>query len=146
MDLDVIMMIGLSAISAFRVCEFGNIVVQLFMNGSYQSAVPMRATFRTIWHYLETTVAFACLNLLAFVLGDSYGGGVGKKTSFIGDWINPLYYSFITITTTGYGDYSPQTCFGKTLVILEVLIGFILLIVVVQRTLAAAQSPPSNSA
>jgi uncharacterized membrane protein len=47
-----------------------------------------------------------------------------------------LYFSFITMTTVGYGDFSPALPLGRSLVILEVLIGSIFLVVLVARLVA----------
>ncbi len=38
-------------------------------------------------------------------------------------WIDALYYTVITLTTVGYGDFSPQTDFGKIISIFYILIG-----------------------
>ncbi len=38
-------------------------------------------------------------------------------------WIEALYFSVITITTVGYGDFSPQTDVGKLFTIVYVLNG-----------------------
>jgi len=38
-------------------------------------------------------------------------------------WINAIYFSVITLTTVGYGDYSPQTDGGKLFTIFYILIG-----------------------
>lgn len=42
-----------------------------------------------------------------------------------------IYFSFITLTTTGYGDFTPRTEVGRSLSTLEVLVGQIYLVVVV---------------
>jgi hypothetical protein len=42
-----------------------------------------------------------------------------------------IYFSFITLTTTGYGDFTPRTEVGRALSTLEVLVGQIYLVVVV---------------
>lgn len=38
-------------------------------------------------------------------------------------WIDSLYFSVITLSTIGYGDFSPQTDGGKLFTILYILIG-----------------------
>ena len=63
---------GLLLFPLFRLCEIMFIVVQLFLGSRYVSSVPMRATLRTFWHYLETAVAFAILYVAAFNFGDSF--------------------------------------------------------------------------
>lgn len=42
-----------------------------------------------------------------------------------------LYFSFVTLTTTGYGDYTAATSLGRPLAVLEALIGQIYLVTVV---------------
>lgn len=38
-------------------------------------------------------------------------------------WLDSLYFSVITLTTIGYGDFSPQTDFGKGFTIVYIVIG-----------------------
>ena len=38
-------------------------------------------------------------------------------------WIDSVYFSVITLTTVGYGDFSPQTDEGKIFTIFYILIG-----------------------
>jgi hypothetical protein len=42
-----------------------------------------------------------------------------------------VYFSFVTLTTTGYGDYSARTNFGHTLSVTEALLGQIYLVTIV---------------
>ena len=39
------------------------------------------------------------------------------------DWIDAVYFSVITLTTIGYGDFSPQTMEGKLFTIFYIVIG-----------------------
>jgi len=39
------------------------------------------------------------------------------------NWIDCVYFSIITLTTIGYGDFSPQTDAGKLFTIFYILIG-----------------------
>ena len=38
-------------------------------------------------------------------------------------WIDSLYFSVITLTTIGYGDFSPQTELGKLFTMFYILLG-----------------------
>jgi len=47
------------------------------------------------------------------------------------------YFSFITLTTTGYGDYVPVTDIARAVAVLEALIGQIFLATLVARLVAS---------
>lgn len=51
------------------------------------------------------------------------------------------YYSYITMTTVGYGDLTPATGFPRSSAVLEALIGQIFLVVLIAR-LVAMYTPP----
>ena len=38
-------------------------------------------------------------------------------------WLDAFYFSIITLTTIGYGDFSPQTTGGKLFTIFYILVG-----------------------
>jgi hypothetical protein len=66
---------------------------------------------------------------------------------------NCLYFSFITLTTVGYGDVTAATDLGHTLAVLEALIGQIYLVTVVslivtnlERPARGAERRPASSA
>lgn len=39
------------------------------------------------------------------------------------DWVDAVYFSIVTLTTVGYGDFVPQTMIGKIFTIAYILIG-----------------------
>jgi hypothetical protein len=91
---------------------------------------------------LETMFGVLCLYLLvglffAFLYGavDLYSdtpvfvGGADERDDF-------LYFSFSTLTTTGYGDLVAATELGRSLAITEALIGQIYLVTVVALIVA----------
>jgi hypothetical protein len=86
--------------------------------------------------------------LFAFVYGaiDRFGnepffaGGQEATTSHC------LYFSFITLTTVGYGDFVAQTDLGHTLALFEALIGQIYLVTVVSLIVTNLRRPSSLAA
>jgi hypothetical protein len=55
---------------------------------------------------------------------------------------NLLYFSFVTITTTGYGDLTAATDVGRSLAIAEALTGQIYLVTVVATIVGGLRSQP----
>ncbi len=47
-------------------------------------------------------------------------------------WIDSLYFSVITLTTIGYGDFSPQTDSGKLFTIFYILLGLGMILTFIQ--------------
>jgi hypothetical protein len=75
--------------------------------------------------------------LLGMLFGFVYGAidNLGGDPFFAGDAAatvaNCLYFSFTTLTTTGYGDFAARSDLGHTLSVFEALIGQIYLVTVV---------------
>jgi Ion channel len=59
-----------------------------------------------------------------------------------------LYFSFVTLTTLGFGDLSPSVGVAQALVVIEALLGQIFLVTMVARlvTLWVRQDEPGNTA
>jgi hypothetical protein len=92
-------------------------------------------TSTTMWGaiaaYLAIGMSFSMLYLAVF-LGD--GGAFTNITDkSLGNF---NYFSFVTMTTLGYGDIAPITDLPRGLVILETLLGQIYLVVVVARVVS----------
>lgn len=119
-----------AVISAFRVLEILAVVAELHAAPGYKPRDPVRALVDAIWNYLEVGIAFATIHFaVAFVGGDNFGG---KPYT----WFTPVYFSFVTLTTVGFGDYAPTKTVGQMLVVAEVVVGMVLLVIVVQRAVA----------
>jgi len=52
--------------------------------------------------------------------------------------LDAIYFSFVTISTLGYGDFQPEGC-GKALAVLEVLAGLLFVGIFVSRLVSARQ-------
>jgi hypothetical protein len=77
--------------------------------------------------YTLIALAFSFLYSGAALLndGDFFNSGIA------GDMSDFAYFSVVTVSTLGYGDLTPATDVGRSLVILETLLGQILLVVLV---------------
>jgi hypothetical protein len=90
--------------------------------------VTVKTVYGSIAVYLQMGVAFSLLYVELFRLDPAAYPSVSAGT--LGTFI---YYSFVTLTTVGYGDITPVTETGRTLAIFEALIGQIFLVIVVAR-------------
>jgi len=74
-------------------------------------------------------------SLAAFLQPDAFAmGGVEGTMHFgIQGSIQPVYYSFVTLTTLGYGDIQPTVPLTQMLAIVEALLGQLYLVVIVAR-------------
>ena len=87
---------------------------------------------------LQTVLGALCLYLLAamfFAFVYPVVATLSGEPFFVGDQngdtIDYIYFSFSTITTTGYGDLSPASDLGRMLAVTEALVGQLYLVTVV---------------
>lgn len=68
------------------------------------------------------------------IVGILLGGGTWFYT-VTENWrvLDSLYFSVITLTTVGYGDFSPETAAGKVFTMIYVLLGLGVLLAFVER-------------
>jgi Ion channel len=74
-------------------------------------------------------------------------GSIGPQSSGY-DQADLLYFSFVTLTTVGYGDMSPATRLARSLVVMEALVGQLYLAILVGRLVGlhlAAPQPAGES-
>jgi hypothetical protein len=84
------------------------------------------ALFVPVFGVLES-VTFAQTGGHAFV--DNVAGPAGIPLP----WQNLVYYSYITLTTAGYGDILPATLWARSLASLEAIIGVLYLTIIMAR-------------
>lgn len=128
---------GCVLFACHRIFELLTVMVGLHANPVYVTRNPVRALVNTIWHYGEVTVAFAVFYVALSPPTDYFSF---DKVDEFGKWETALYFSFVTITTLGYGDISPIRGCVQLLISLEVLLGFVFLIIAIQRILATPTS------
>lgn len=81
--------------------------------------------------------------LFGFVFGaiDEFGGDPFFAGGQPATLANCLYFSFTTLTTTGYGDFAARSDLGHTLSVFEALIGQIYLVTVVSLIVSNLGQP-----
>lgn len=77
-----------------------------------------RAMILFFFNYIEIIIAFGCFY---FGLSDNMSKPFESP-------IDAVYFSIITASTTGYGDYFPITTFGKTIVMSQSIISILWLV------------------
>ena len=87
--------------------------------------------------------AIGRLEPLAFSTSSGVPPGMGNAAGSS----TAIYFSFVTLTTLGYGDITPVTAAARTAAVLEALTGQVYLVVLVARLvgLTVAQSVPSDT-
>jgi hypothetical protein len=101
-----------------------------------QGAIAVYLMLGLIWA-LAYSVVYIC-DPASFDLGGSVGGMedlVGVNTRGMSRLI---YFSFVTMTTLGYGDIAPQSKIASNLAILQALIGQFYLVVIMARLVSLA--------
>jgi hypothetical protein len=92
-----------------------------------QREVNEQAVVGAVCVYLLVGMLFTFVYSVAAVYGDGpfFAQGTDGNTAV------RLYFSFVTLTTVGYGDYSPAADLGRTLSNTEALLGQLYLVTVV---------------
>ncbi|CAB1068449.1 Potassium channel protein [Olavius algarvensis Delta 1 endosymbiont] len=120
---------GLLVLGQFFAAVFTGFVICLLINFIFnEKEITKEVIFAAVVVYLLMAMmwSFAYLILDYFNPG-SFSGPEGSAR----DHFHYLYFSFVTITTLGYGDVAPLTPKASSLVILEAIIGQIFLVVLV---------------
>lgn len=76
--------------------------------------------FRTLWDFLRDPSYRDLIVTTMIVLAS---GTVVYHYVEGWRWLDSLYFSFITLTTIGYGDFSPETDFGRIFTMVYVVFG-----------------------
>lgn len=77
--------------------------------------------------YITLAISFGLVyTIISFFSDDITFNNIPKTLEEFEFYFRHIYFSFITITTIGYGDIYPLTTFGQFLVMIEVITGMIL--------------------
>jgi len=115
-------------------CIFGLLVEagvpRIFPDNAFTAIVRDAANFGVftpIWRILlDVTIAFVlaafCFSVLYVYIARLQGPAAFSGDLTLGE---ALYFSIVTMTTTGYGDISPKSGLAKFLVSVQILFGFL---------------------
>ena len=91
--------------------------------------VTVQTLFGAVSVYVIFGLMFAFIYMaINFITGNPFYTQGGTN-----DPVNYIYASYITLTTVGYGDFTPVQSYGKMLVAIEALIGQVFLVTAVAR-------------
>ncbi len=104
--------------------------------------IPVFVVFRRLWRALRTSMRDPVFRGLIHFSGILLVGG----TFFywrVEDWtpFESLYFSVITLTTVGYGDFSPVTGIGRAFTVGYVLLGIGVIVAVATQITTHAARP-----
>ncbi|MEM9596303.1 MAG: ion channel [Acidobacteriota bacterium] len=96
--------------------------------------------------YIVIGFIFALIFGLVEGLAPGSFQGLGPE-GFGEDLHEAVYFSFVTLTTLGFGDITPESKLAQTLVVVEAILGQLFIAVLIGRlvSLSIANSPPSDS-
>ena len=120
----------LSIVGTFSgILFFGFIVVIILSFVLKQAQVTLNVIYAAIVVYLSLAMMWGMIFILVELLqpGSITLGQTGEGSFHF------FYYSFVTITTLGYGDITPTSEIARSLALLEAVIGQIYLVVLVAR-------------
>lgn len=98
--------------------------------------------YAAITAYLFLGIMWA--SLFGFLLHLEPAALVSSGTAPLNKTVDVLYFSFVTLTTLGYGDIVPVSAWAKTLAYLEAICGVLFLATFVARLVAQFTSPKNN--
>ncbi len=102
------------------------IVIGIVRTLRTRGRVTIEAVFGSLCLYMMAGMFFALVyGVIGRIDGTFFAGGQATTTA------HQLYFSFTTLTTVGYGDYTAASNLGHTLAMTEALIGQIYLVTVV---------------
>ncbi len=103
------------------------VVIGVLRNLRATGTVTVTVVAGVLCLYLLVGLFFA----FAYVAVQNLGGAPFFATNAPATSARSVYFSFVTMTTVGYGDYTARTNFGHTLSVTEALLGQIYLVTVV---------------
>jgi hypothetical protein len=136
----------IGVIALCRFCDVVGTFCFLFFTRpslSARSSLSFRPVVNTVWSIFDGTLLFAVGFQVVEIL--SSGSFRGSNEDFRASWVTPLYFSFVTISTIGYGDFVPVSPIARMLCIAEVSYGLLMTVAIIQMALSRTPARPEES-
>ena len=136
---DVVVILSLVAAALFENLGFLRVVRMLRLLRSYHVLVQLRGT--SPWFRRNEDVIQSAVNLLVFVFVITaivYVLEVDRNPA-IGNYLDALYFTVATLTTTGFGDITMQDSVGRFVAVLIMVFGVALFLRLVQTIFRPAK-------
>jgi hypothetical protein len=127
----------LGAANAWKTVILAIAVVLIVRRVIEQPEVTMQSIFGAVSAYMVIGLMFAaCYGAM-----DSFGGGAFFADGSPGNVQTFQYFSFTTLTTLGYGDFTAAQSGGRAVAVMEALFGQVFLATLVARLVSAFRGP-----
>jgi hypothetical protein len=109
-----------------------------------------RVTHDTIYGalsvYLLTAIAWAAVYLLLVTIQpNAIAMDAARHPNHTMDWFDCVFYSFVTLTSLGYGDIVPLTAQARSLSVLEAVSGIMYVAVLIARLVGIHSAVKSHA-
>jgi hypothetical protein len=132
----------LEAVFAARLLFLGYIVERLFIFILRAPRVNSEVLCAGVSIYLLLGVLWAvAYRIVAHATPDAFSFSVPAAASHDMTPFNALYYSFMTLTTVGYGDITPVSAVARMLAITEAMSGTLFVGILIARLVALYSAP-----
>jgi len=128
---------------AFFMCTYYAITtIMIFIHVMKARRVTLDTLFGAASVYLLIGFTFATLFMAIQV--EIPGAFRGPPEEGFLEFADMLYYSFVTLTTLGYGEITPATSHSQSLAMVEAVVGVMYMAIIVARLVSLYQSTKSD--
>jgi voltage-gated potassium channel Kch len=87
--------------------------------------------------YLLVGTTFAAVHALVYSLDVQAYKGLDSANEMNTIWVQMIYFSFVTLTSTGYGDILPATPLARFFAVVEAVMGMLVVAILISRLVSA---------